>query len=280
MQFSMKVVDKAIRRKFIRPLNDGCIDNVNKLNNDRRVKYKETIGLLTQAHETLMNVDNNLKGYKLVDANTLLRASFEYIMMAMMIQFDDRVYDEFTRFGIERDRTRICELIDKFRTHMNDICKGLYGELNRNEKLEILTELYDKMCNFTHSTLIVSTMIQIKSIKEKEVFKLLMYQNYYFLKMLLFFCLKYFTSDKIHYLELNHISFSYLFMMLEISDKIKKYNIDFSKYNDLLHYDKNIGYFEKNKKIASKTQNEMIEISEDIKNNPEQFIEGLKEFLK
>jgi hypothetical protein len=32
MQFSMKVVDKAIRRKFIRPLNDGCIDNVNKLN--------------------------------------------------------------------------------------------------------------------------------------------------------------------------------------------------------------------------------------------------------
>ena len=61
---------------------------------------------------------------------------------------------------------------------------------------------------------------------------------------------------------------------------IKKYNIDFSKYNDLLHYDKNIEYFEKNKKIASKTQNEMIEISEDIKNNPEQFIEGLKEFLR
>jgi len=280
MQFSINVVDKAIRRKFIRPLNDGCIYNVNKLNNERRVKYKETIGLLTQAHETLINVDNNLKAYKLVDANTLLRSSFEYIMMAMMIQFDDRVYDEFTRFGIERDRTRICELIDKFRTHMNDICKDLYGELNRNEKLEILTELYNKMCNYTHSTLIVSTMIEIKSTKVKEVFKLLMYQNYYFLKILLFLCLKYFTSDKEHYLELSHISFSYLFMMLEISDKIKKYNIDFSKYNDLLHYDKNIEYFEKNKKMASKTQNEMIEFSEDIKSNPEQFIEGLKEFLK
>ena len=48
----------------------------------------------------------------------------------------------------------------------------------------------------------------------------------------------------------------------------------------MLHYDKNIDYFEKNKKMASKTQDEMIEFSEDVKNNPDQYIEGLKEFLK
>lgn len=280
MQFSMNVVDKAIRRKFIRPLNNGCIDNVNKLNSERRVKYNETISLLTQAHETLINVDYNLRCYKLVDANVLLRSSFEYVIMAMMIQFDDKVYDEFIRFGIDRDRTRICELVDKFKNHMNDICEEVYMRLNRKEKLKILTELYEKMCNFTHSSLIVSTMIEIKSIKEKEVFKLLMYQNFYFLKMLLFFCLKYFTSDKEHYLDLSNIRLSYLFMMLEIGEKIKKYNIDFSKYNDMLHYDKNIEYFEKNKKETEKLKDGIIEVNEDIKNHQDEFIEDLKHFLK
>ena len=43
-------------------------------------------------------------------------------MMAMMIQFDENVYNEFTTLGIERDKTRICEIIDKFRTYMNEIC--------------------------------------------------------------------------------------------------------------------------------------------------------------
>ena len=248
MQIKLNVVDKAIKRKFIRPLNDGCKFNVNKLNNEQRAKHNETISLLTQAHETLINVDYNLRNYNLVDANSLLRSAFEYIMMGMMIQFDNRVYNEFIILGIERDKTRVCEIIDKFRTHMNEICSDIYQDINRKEKLKMLTELYDKMCNFTHSTLIVSTMIEIKSFKEKEIFKLLMYQNYYFLKILLFLCLKYFTLDKSHYIELRSISFTYMFMLAEINNKIKKYNINFSKYNDLLYYDRNVEYFEKDKK--------------------------------
>lgn len=280
MKFKYNKVQNAIRRKFIRPLNDGCIYNVKKLNNERKTKHDETISLLTQANETLINVDYNLKNYKLVDANTLLRASFEYIMMGVMIQFDEKVYEEFTKLGIERDRTRVCEIIDKFRTHMNDICEEVFKDINRKEKLAMLTELYDKMCNFTHSTLIVSTMIEIKSMKEKEVFKLLMYQNYYFLKMLLFFSLQYFTSDKKHYLELRSIGFTYLFMMLDIGNKINNYGIDFSKYNDLLYYDKNIEYFEKDKKEAKKLKEEIIEFNEQLNENQDKFKEELIEFLK
>ena len=240
MIFKYNKIRNSIKRKFIRPLNDGCVYNVKKLNKERKVKHDETISLLTQANETLINVDYNLKNYKLVDANVLLRSSFEYIMMGMMLQFDESVYEEFTTLGVERDKTRVCEIIDKFRTHMNEICEEFYKDLNRKEKLEMLTELYDKMCNFTHSTLIVSTMIEVKNTREKEIFQLLMYQNYYFLKMLLFFSLKYFTSDKTHYLELRSIIFTYLFMIIEINDKIKEYKIDFSKYNNLLYYDKNI----------------------------------------
>ena len=93
MQISNKTINNAINRKFIRPLKDGCVYNVSKLENERRTKHNETISLLKQAHKTLINVDYNLKCYNLVDANTLLRSSFEYIMMAMMIQFDENVYN-------------------------------------------------------------------------------------------------------------------------------------------------------------------------------------------
>ena len=139
-------------------MKDGCIYNISKLDNEKRVKHNETISLLKQTHETLINVEYNLNIYNLVDANTLLRSSFEYIMMAMMIQFDENVYNEFTTLGIERDKTRVCEIIDKFRTHMNEISETAFKDINRKEKLSMLTELYDKLCNFTHSTLIVSNL--------------------------------------------------------------------------------------------------------------------------
>lgn len=280
MQISNKTINNAINRKFIRPLKDGCIYNVSKLDNEKKTKHNETISLLKQAHKTLINVDYNLKNYNLVDANILLRSSFEYIMMAMMIQFDEQVYNEFIILGIERDKTRVCEIIDKFKTHMNEICATIFKDINRKEKLSILTELYDKMCNFTHSTLIVSTIIEINSPKEKEIFQLLIYQNYYFLKMLLFLCLKYFTNDNKHYLELRSVVFTYMFLWININNKIKEYKIDFSKYNDLLYYDKNAGYFEKDKKETEKLSIEINEFKNDVQNNFEKFYEELIEFLK
>ena len=199
--------------------------------------------------------------------------------MGMMIQFDNDVYNEFITLGIQRNKTRVSKIIDKFRTHMNEICSDMYQDINRKEKLNILTELYGKMCNFTHSTLIVSTLIEVKSSKEKEIFKLLMYQNYYFLKILLFLCLKYFTLDETHYLELRNIRCTYMFMLAELNNKIEKYSIDFSKYNDLLYYDRNVEYFEKNKKELKKINDQLVELSEDIKNN-EILIEQLNMFIK
>ena len=71
-----------------------------------------------------------------------------------------------------------------------------------------------------------------------------------------------------------------MFMLVEINNKTKRYNIDFSKYNDLLYYDINAEYFEKNKKESKKINEELVELSEDIKNNEEIFIEELKMFIK
>ena len=280
MQISRKTINSAINRKFIKPLNEGCNYNVSKLDSEKITKHKETISILKQAHKTLKNVDYNLKSYNLVDANTLLRASFEYIMMAMMIQFDENVYDEFTTLGIERDKTRVCKIIDKFRTHMNEICEPVFKDINRKEKLAMLSELYDKLCNYTHSTLIVSTIIEINSQREKEIFQLLMYQNYYFLKVLHFICLKYFTNDTKHYLELENVGFAFLFLWVDITNKKEEYKIDFSKYKDLLYYDKNAEYFKKDKKEAEKFNVKTNELTKDIQDNPEVFYEELFKFLK
>ena len=155
-----------------------------------------------------------------------------------------------------------------------------FKDINRKEKLLMLTELYDKMCNFTHSTLIVSTVIEINSPKEKEIFQLLIYQNYYFLKMLLFLCLKYFTNDNKHYLELRSVGFTFIFLLANIGNKIKEYKIDFSNYNDLLYYDKNVEFFKKDKKETEKLNIEINELKNDVNGNPEKFGEELLEFLK
>ena len=122
--------------------------------------------------------------------------------------------------------------------------------------------------------------IEINSQKEKEIFQLLIYQNYYFLKMLLFVCLKYFTNDNKHYLELGNVGFTYIFLLANISNKIQEYKIDFSKYNDLLYYDKNVKYFEKDQKETEKLNEEINEFKKEVQNNPEKFYEQFLEFLK
>ena len=98
--------------------------------------------------------------------------------------------------------------------------------------------------------------------------------------MLLFVCLKHFTNDNKHYLELGNAGFTYIFLLANLGNKIQEYKIDFSKYNDLLYYDKNVKYFEKNKKETDKLNIEINEFRNDVKENPEKFGEELLEFLK
>ena len=200
--------------------------------------------------------------------------------MAMVIQFDEETYKEFVKIGIQRDKTRVCKLFSKFRTYMNEISEQAFKGINRSEKLFMLTDFYDKMCNYTHSTLIVSTMIEIKNQKEKEALGMIVYQNYYFVKILLFLCLKYFTKDNKHYLELQNIGFTYLFLTAKITKKIKNNNIDFTKYNDFLYVDENIEYFEKNQKEVQKFSSGLNELKDIINENQIEFSNELLEFLK
>lgn len=250
MEFNNSKIDKAIRKELIKPLNDGCKYNMNKLIHEPKTKHKETINLLCQAYSTLDNTYHNLKSLNLVDCCTLLRSAYEYIMMGMVIQFYDDVYNEFVDLTITsstRNKTRVRNIINRFRSCLNDICSVLFKDLSQKGKDKLLTELYDKLCYFTHSSLVVSTLMEIKNSHEKECFGLVIFQNYLFLKILLFACLKYFTNDQEHYLYIDNIGFSYAFLFIKIESFVKQYKLNFDKYKELLYYNKNIEYFEKNK---------------------------------
>lgn len=282
MQISNQKINSATKRKFIKPLNDGIKYNIKKLNIEKRVKYKETISLLTQSYNTLNSVEYLLKAGRLIDANSLLRSSFEYILVGMMMQFEDNVFTEFINLSIDdekaRDYTKIQKLINKFKTHLNEISSDLFKDLNREEKGDMLTDLYDKLCKFTHSSLFVTTIVEIKNNDDKEILKMLNYQNFYFIKVLLFCCLKYFTNDKKHYLYEENMAFSILLYYVQVSVKLKNSELTFEKYNDFLYRDKNEKYFNKNEKYKEKIKDNIISLKEDIDN--EMFIESLNNFLK
>ena len=281
MKINNNEINRAIRKKFIRPLNDGIKYNVNKLNIEKRVKYKETISLLMQAYATLRTIECLLNSGRLVDANTLLRSSFEYILVGMMLQFEDNVYNEFINLSIDdenaRDYTKIQKLINKFKTHLNEISMDLFKDFNRKEKGDMLTELYDKLCKFTHSTLFVTTLAEIKNNDDKEVLKMLNYQNFYFVKVLLFCCLKYFTNDKKHYLYKEDMALSFLFNFFLVGIKLKNSKLTFEKYNNLLYLDDNVKFFDKYGEYLSKTKELFISLKNDIDNDA--FLKALNEFF-
>lgn len=281
MQISNQKISSAIKRKFIRPLNDGIKYNINILNIEQRVKHNETINLLTQAYNTLNSIKALLKANSLIDANSLLRSSFEYILVGMMLQFEDKVYDEFINLSIDdenaRDYTKIQKLINRFKTHLNDISLDLFKDLNRKEKGDMLIELYDKLCKFTHSSLIVTTIVEIKNNDDKEIIKMLNYQNFYFVKILLFYCLKYFTNDKKHYLLNENIVYSFLLYNFQVSMKLKDGENTFKKYSKYLYTDENQKYFKKNEKYKDKVKDDILSLKENIDN--EKLREGLNEFL-
>lgn len=281
MEVTTSKIKSSTRRKFIKPLNDGLKFNINVLKNENIVKHKETKNLLIQTYCTLNNVEYLLNKGNLIDSNSLLRSSFEYILVGMMIQFDDNVFNEFVNLSIDdenlRNHTKIQRLINKFKTHLNDISSTLFKDFNRREKNVMLTDLYDKLSKFTHGSLFVTTFVELNN-DEKQILTLINYQNFYFVKILLFCCLKYFTNDSKHYLYEDNMAFVFLLYYAQVASQLNNKNDFIEKYQDLLYIDKNEKYFQKHDKYREKLKKESLILKEEIDN--EKFLLELENFLK
>lgn len=273
MELTQKNIDKTIKEKFINKLNRNCKKSLQKLEKSN-IKHRETLGLLLQSSDTIENADVNLKKYNFVDANSLLRAALEYMIMAIMIEVDDEVFNEFVVLSnndikLTRKYTIINTLLHKFAKHLKKISPTLFYDTTNEEREEIITDLYDLLCKYTHASIVVSIFKEIKNDNEKEVLKLFMSYNLYFIKLILLDCMKYLNQDKKIYIDEEKIGFCILLNIIKILDITQNEEINFEKFTNLLYYDSvNNAFYKYNieciEKIKKENNEDIIKITKNI----------------
>ena len=154
----------------------------------------------------------------------------------------------------------------------------LFSIFNNRTLGELLTNFYDKLCLYTHSSLVVNGMIEAKLNDDENFFIVIAKQNVLFLEILLNSCLKYITQNELYKLDYIYAFLIIFFMYYEID--YEKYTTEYlQKYKDMLYIDLNKEFL-KNDIIGVDTINKLAkDIDEIIGNNPERFIEIIKSFL-
>lgn len=284
MELTQENIDKTIKEKFIKLLNENCKKSL-KMMEKSNIKHRETLGLLLQANNTIKNADMNLKKYNFVDANSLLRAAFEYMVMAIMIEFDDEVFNEFIVLSnndipLTRKYTIINTLLNKFAKYLNEISPILFGNTTNKERKKVITDLYDLLCNYTHASLVVSIFKEIKNDKEKEVLRLFMCYNIYIIKLILLDCMRYLNKDNQNYIDEETIGFCAVLNIVKILNIIQNNQMNFQKFIKLLYYDSANNEFYKYileciEKIKEENKANIIKIMENI----DIVCQKLKDFL-
>ena len=278
---SKKDMLKQVNKNFIKVMRKSIKNNLLKLNKNANLK-KETTNLLIQSNSTLKNVHYLVKQKSIVDANTLLRSSFENLIMAMMINRDENVYNEFIDLSINdqtRCNTKPQTLRNNFRKVLKDLNYDIFNEIS-NTKLKImLDEFYDKLCLFTHSTLIVNAMVELKKDESLSIYIFAIKQNAYFLELLIYLCLKYLNNSNEEMIDASYIVLGYILLLSDVSkQELNQENLD--RLNSLLYSDINNKYFEKNKSEIQMLNKEIQELKKDIESNPWVIIDFLSKTMK
>lgn len=274
-------IKEQSKYKFTIPLAKSNNKNIRLLYENDYKMPRESINLLHQANITLKSTKLLLGSKRIVDTNTLIRSSFEYILMGMMTYFNGNVYEEYKKLGLkleDRKFTKIQQLINRFKTKLKIIDNELFSIYNNRMLGKILTDFYDKLCLYTHSSLVVNGMIEAKINGDEDFFIVIAKQNVLFLEILLNICLKYITKDKSFELDYIYIFVVLIFMYYEID--YEKYTTEYiQKYKYIMYIDLNKDFFEKDIVGIDAINNMVKYINEIIGNNPEEFIKTIKELV-
>lgn len=267
--------------KFVRVLRTHNSKFINNLYHDKNIK-KETINLLNQTNMSLKNVHKLIKNNSIVDANTILRSCFENLIMGMMIYYDENVYSEFINLSIDdttRKFTKPQKLRNDFRKVLRLVDKDFFNDFSNNQLKDMLDEFYDKLCFFTHSTLIVNAMVELSKVEHTSLYIFALKQNAYFVELLLYLCLKYLNKSTNEPIDINYIVLGWFVIMSDINkEDITNESIDMIK--ELLYIDINVDYLDKNKDIVELATDELKQLQNLINSNPLGVINILKELMK
>ena len=237
--------------------------------------------MLHQASNTLQNVDKLLKNEEVVDSATLMRSSMEKIMMAMMIYFDPtNTYEHFK--NIEKcgktTNTRPTNVLNNFKLKIKDINPFIYGDFTDEEISMLLDETYEKLCLYTHSSTVVSMMIEVNRNNDEDLFVAFFYLISDFLRILLYCCLKYLCNDEKDHIDLICLALGWLLNFTKMD--INKLNSEYlSKYEQYLYMDINNHIVDKYSDIIERIKEDSKELNNEINKNKEDIDKYLTNLL-
>ena len=273
---------KKCKTKFIMVMRKYINKFFKDLENDKEFKRPETVNLLNQTRKTLKNVYKFIKNKEVVDANSLLRSAFENLIMGMMINESEDTYKEFINLSIDdttRQYTKPQKLRNDFRKVLRKLDGDLFIDMNSRDLKDFLDEFYDKMCLFTHSTILVNAMIEIEKDDDLDIYVVALKQNTYFVELLLYLCLKYLCNYKKDPIDITYLLLGWYVLISDVS-KEKITTEKMKKLNKLLYADFNKEYLEKNKENVDFLTEEANKLQEDIQKNPTGFVELLTKLVK
>ncbi len=273
---------KKCKNKFVTTMRKYIKRFLNELENSNNFKRTETINLLNQTNKTLKNVYKSIKNKDIVDASCLLRSAFENLIMGMMIFESEDTYKEFINLSIDentRDYTKPQKLRNNFRKVLRKLDGDLFTDMSNKNLKDMLDEFYDKMCLFTHSTILVNAMVELEKDNDLDLYAISIKMNTYFVEAVLYLCLKKLCDYKRNPIDITYVVMGWFVLISDIP-KEQATPEKIEKLNKLLYADYNKEYLKKNQKNVDYLTEEARKLQEDIQKNPSGFIELLEKLVK
>ena len=275
------LVEQLVKNNFVKPMRRYIKKYLEQLSVTDNISI-ETINLLHQANNTINNVYKLLRKNDIVDSATLMRSCMEKIMMAMMIYFDPKdTFEEFKdleKCGRSKN-TRPTAILDNFKFKLKGINPVLFEEFEDDELQLLLEETYEKLCLYTHSSIVVSMMIEVNKNKDEDLFALYFYQISYFLEILIYSSLKYLTNDNKDHIDAFCIFMGFTLLCSRV-DKNKLTEDYTNKYKNYLHWEINEHFADKYNDEIEKIKNEWSDLQREMNENKEVVGKYIMNLLK
>jgi len=262
---NMIFVEQLVKTNFVKPMRRYIKKYLKNLSVTEDVSI-ETINLLQQANNTINNVYKLLRKKDLVDSAILMRSCMEKIMMAMMIFFDPtETFEEFKNLEKcgKSKNTRPTAILNNFKSKLKEINPVLFEEFEDDELQSLLEETYEKLCLYTHSSIVVSMMIEVNKNNDEDLFALYFYLIAYFLEILI-----YLTNDNKDHIDAFCIFMGFTLLCSRV-DKNKLTEDYTNKYKDYLHWEINEHFTDKYKDEVEKLKNDWSNLQQEINENKE-----------
>lgn len=267
---NMIFVEQLVKTNFVKPMRRYIKKYLKNLSVTEDVSI-EIINLLQQANNTINNVYKLLRKKDLVDSATLMRSCMEKIMMAMMIFFDPtETFEEFKNLEKcgKSKNTRPTAILNNFKSKLKEINPVLFEEFEDDELQSLLEETYEKLCLYTHSSIVVSMMIEVNKNNDEDLFALYFYLIAYFLEILIYSSLIYLTNDNKDHIDAFCIFMGFTLLCSRVDEN--KLTEDYTnKYKDYLHWEINEHFTDKYKDEVEKLKNDWSNLQQEINENKE-----------